>query len=363
MSPSEFEIYILVPSLFPSGPTKGAIAIANGLASLGLKVHLVAIKGRGLNPNSLISHDVDVFCMEAASFFSALLEIRKLRRMIGSRASNSETKVKILSMGFTADFMSLFLGKHVKKAASVRGDLTMNYSMDYGWIGKLLAAAHYAMFPTFDSVIAMNQEMQTKLRNIGCKRVRMISNFLNEEDYKAIQTPLVDAHMKQLVFLGSLSERKRPMLLLSAFKQLMTESPLVSLVFIGDGPLRGRLQDKIKEHGLLRVSLTGFLSQPMDVVRSSSVMILPSVSEGVPRAVMEALFVGTPCVTRNLPTNDGLIEEGFNGALFDEDAELVPAIKRALKLSGDTRTTGKLLPDKFRQSAGVQQYFDELVRL
>lgn len=363
MSSSEFQIYILVPSLFPSGPTKGAIAIANGLVGLGMEVHLVAIKGRGLNPNSLISHEVNVLTLEAASFFGAIPVIRKLRRIIKSNVSNPETKVKILSMGFTADLISLCLGKHVRRAASVRGDLTMNYSMDYGWVGKLLAAAHYAMFPAFDAVIAMNQEMERKLRSIGCKRVRMISNFLNEEDYKATQTSLVNADMKQLVFLGSLSERKRPMLLLSAFKQLVTENALVSLVFIGEGPLRGQLQDQIKEHGLPGVTLTGFLSQPMDVVRNSSVLVLPSVSEGVPRAVMEALFVGTPCVTRNLPTNDGLVEEGYNGALFDEDAELVPAIKRALQLSGSTRTTGKLLPSKFRQSGGVQQYFDELVRL
>ena len=51
-------------------------------------------------------------------------------------------------------------------------------------------------------------------------------------------------------------------------------------------------------------------------------MVLPSFSEGVSRSALEALFLGVPCVLRDVDGASELIHDGINGYLFNENSEL-----------------------------------------
>ena len=62
---------------------------------------------------------------------------------------------------------------------------------------------------------------------------------------------------------------------------------------------------------------------------------------------MEALYLGTPCVMRNLRTNDNLVIEGVNGYLFDNDEDLEMAIVQALSLTKGSMRTESLLDESF----------------
>ena len=81
----------------------------------------------------------------------------------------------------------------------------------------------------------------------------------------------------------------------------------------------------------------------------ASVMVLPSYSEGISRAAMEALYLGIPCVMRNVDDNKALIEERNNGALFESDIELPDSILRANKIFNKNKTRIPLLPKAFRK--------------
>ena len=60
-------------------------------------------------------------------------------------------------------------------------------------------------------------------------------------------------------------------------------------------------------------------------------MCLPSYSEGMSRAVLEALSLGIPCVLRNVKANSELIKDKENGILFNNTTDLYVSLNKALK--------------------------------
>jgi len=92
-------------------------------------------------------------------------------------------------------------------------------------------------------------------------------------------------------------------------------------------------------------------------------MVLPSLSEGTPRAVMEALYLGTPCVMRSLVTNDNLVVDGVNGYLFDNDEDLEAVIVKALSLARRSLSTYCLLDESFSQKTCSKSYLNVIERL
>lgn len=110
------------------------------------------------------------------------------------------------------------------------------------------------------------------------------------------------------------------------------------IVMIGEGSLRGSLQ-RLARDGVARVEFPGFVGV-RDVarfVRTSRILVHPSLSEGFPRAVVEAMAAGTPSVCIKGVVGWPL-EHGVNGLLVSEQ-ELVP---KTLELLADDATLRKL---------------------
>ena len=109
-----------------------------------------------------------------------------------------------------------------------------------------------------------------------------------------------------------------------------------------------------------RVVFHGQVETPFELIQSSDLMMLPSESEGIPRAALESLYLGIPCILRSVDGNQELISDGVNGYLFTRDSELPDVTARALASirarTGSMATN--LLPPQFRQSSNVQKYLD-----
>ena len=100
------------------------------------------------------------------------------------------------------------------------------------------------------------------------------------------------------------------------------------LVIVGEGPQREALQRQVAELGLsARVRLTGHQNEVAPWLAALDVFALPSyANEGVPQALVQAMFVGVPCVT----TDVGAISE----VALDEHTALVVARENSVALAG-----------------------------
>ena len=127
---------------------------------------------------------------------------------------------------------------------------------------------------------------------------------------------------------------------------------------MGDGPLRSAIEDRVQQLQLERiVSVHGNRDEPYDILARADVMALPSLSEGLSRASLEALYLGVPCVLREVDGNSELIRDGVNGTLFRETASLAGAMMATAAWSrARTGRRDSLLPDAYRQQSAVHKY-------
>ncbi|MFH2094498.1 MAG: glycosyltransferase family 4 protein [Bacteroidota bacterium] len=123
----------------------------------------------------------------------------------------------------------------------------------------------------------------------------------------------------RIIFSGRLVRQKNPMSALKALRIIKDEGVEFSALFLGDGPLRKKMEAYICEAGLEReVELKGKIPQEevAELYRSSSLMLAPSVSEGMSLTVLEALFGGLYVICTPVSGNPELVSEGINGEMI-----------------------------------------------
>ena len=82
--------------------------------------------------------------------------------------------------------------------------------------------------------------------------------------------------------------------------EYLKEYPDSKLYIIGQGPLQGEVEAQIKELGIEdKIVLTGNLMNPFQLMSMCDCFILPSIYEGQPMVLLEAMACGTPVITSN----------------------------------------------------------------
>lgn len=341
-------IFILVPSFDPTGPVKGACALANILVAR-FPVILVALKDPPLQQEmpAVKGEVMRLSLANVAGWRSKLAAYKALLRE--ARVASGERPASV-SLCFSADLINAFCASEAAIAASVRSNLFQDYRMGYGLLGVPLAFFHFLLLNRFSRVVAMTHSMAGQIGRFVGRAPVVIGNFVDEDFLEPYRTqPPTGAY--RFLFLGSLTVRKQPLLLVQAMAKLLERGVDARLDIVGCGALVGEVQTKVAQLGLEgRVILHGHLSDPYPLLAAADVMVLPSLSEGLSRASLEALYLGVPCVLRDVDGNGELISEGVNGSLFDDDAGLVESMLAAAKLRQSEAVRASLLPEVFRQA-------------
>lgn len=346
------QIFILLPADTPTGPVKGAYALANSLVNH-YQVTFVTIK-RGSGANERLDSRVRKICLaDHANKFSRKL---KFYRSLLIEAGGRPQAVSI-SLCLSADFFNVLCKSYASTCASVRGNLFVNYRHDYGPIGLLLAVIHLLSLRRIDKVIAMNAPMAHQIRKLTGSNPHVIGNFIDELSFKSLDSTKTNTGTYRFIFIGSLSSRKQPVLIVTALKMIRDLGIDASVDYLGTGPEKTNIERESNKLGLHKhIEFHGFIENPESFIVQSDVLVLPSLSEGVSRAAMEALYFGVPCVLRDVDGNSELINDGENGATFRDDAQLADAMLKAAKISRNSEVRQCLLPAKFRQHFAAEQY-------
>lgn len=148
----------------------------------------------------------------------------------------------------------------------------------------------------------------------GCTNVTIIPNPCSQDGKALPETP----KSKTLLAVGRLHEQKGFDLLLRAWQPIEQRHPEWSLRIVGEGPKRPELEAQIREQGLQRAVLAGRTSDVAKEYASASLFALSSRYEGLPLALIEAMWCGLPCVAFDCP-------QGPAELLADERGWLVPS--------------------------------------
>jgi len=120
------------------------------------------------------------------------------------------------------------------------------------------------------------------------------------------------------VFVGRLAAQKATELLVDAWKAVLRKHPSSQLVFVGDGQQRAMLEARTRQAGLTgSVVFTGRVENVEDYLRAADIFVLPSTTEGMSIALLEAMAVGLPVVASRVSGTVDVIKHGENGILIE----------------------------------------------
>jgi glycosyltransferase involved in cell wall biosynthesis len=345
------QIVIVVPSMSPTGPVKGAVALANALAPM-RGVSLVALRS-GPGVDAPIAPGVQILT-GPGGFRDAVRLLRDALHMMGGGKG-----AVVISFCLPADLATMFARNRARWVSSIRGNLPRNYRFDFGIAGPAIAAAHLCALRAADEAVAMTRSMADQVTTFLGRRPRVIGNFVDEAPLDQVRSARSGGDVLRYVFLGSLSYRKQPLAVVDAVADLRQRGVQVALDIIGTGPLLSPVQARISSRGIEEhVILHGQCADPYPILAGADALVLPSLSEGVSRAALEALQLGVPVVMRDVDGSSELVVQGRNGVLFGDPGRLADAMLNAASLRCKLQGDVSLLPSTFRQEACARAYLE-----
>ncbi len=216
-------------------------------------------------------------------------------------------------------------------------------------------------FEVGDSILCYTDTDKQRLRDRGIETD--ISVIPNGIDCSRFEPTDCESH-RQLLFVGRLKDGKGPHYLLEAFGHLAAEYPDLSLKLVGDGPLRSDLETQAAQLGVTdRVEFLGEV--PNDelprLYNESLAFVLPSLSEGLPRTVLEAMACGTPVVTSDLEQLRPIVEDAGYTAEAGSPADLRTAMDDLLQLNGQLEVLGARARKRVEREYSWQNTVEETV--
>lgn len=119
---------------------------------------------------------------------------------------------------------------------------------------------------------------------------------------------------------GRLVELKNHRLLLEQVPALAAAFPELRVVLVGDGPMRGELEAHARALGIEgRTCFTGARSDVGALLPALDAFVLPSRTEGLSIALLEACAAGLPIVASRVGGNPEIVDHGNTGLLFESD--------------------------------------------
>lgn len=261
------------------------------------------------------------------------------------------------------------LGKSViaKVAAAKLGIEAGALKGRYLGLGSLMAR----MFHMVDGFVATTAEIEEGLRSDGFQagRINRITNFVDSDFIREKTTPQKEfngsEHHPVVAFSGRFISRKGINYLLDAWSVVIQKFPRARLVLMGDGPLLAEMKGMAVELALTAsVDFLGHIQEVTDELRKADIFVLPSLQEGMPNALLEAMACGLPPVATRIGGVTDIILDGENGILVEPaDAEnLAGGMCRLLENQELTRRIAvrarKTISDRFSLESIAPKYID-----
>ena len=196
-----------------------------------------------------------------------------------------------------------------------------------------------------DAFISISRPIRAELTDLGVPAARIfdIPNGVDTHSLRPASKDERDSLRHGLglprgplvVYAGRLAPEKGPDVLLDAWPQLARARPDAHLLLLGTGALAGALRARIAGvPALAHVTLGGGVSDVGPYLRAADAFVLPSRSEGLPVALLEAMACGLPCVATRVGGSIEVLEDGQSGELVasGDAPALARALERALQL-------------------------------
>lgn len=170
--------------------------------------------------------------------------------------------------------------------------------------------------------------------------------------------------------IGRLVPEKGYRYLLDSMHELCKTHHNIALIIVGDGPLVHQLKQQVKERKLeSRVSFLGIRNDTPELLAIMDIFVMPSLSEGLPMALLEAMAAGKPVVATAVGAIPQIIRDGDSGMLVPpQDIErLTTTLARLIQAPQKTQQIGekarKEVETNYSSARMTQRYIEHYRQL
>jgi glycosyltransferase involved in cell wall biosynthesis len=255
------------------------------------------------------------------------------------------------------------LWRKIPFIASQRGDYHARYSKFRLWLTEKL------IYNTADCLLTNSEPIERHLHQLyPNKKIFSIPNLLELPTEEWNQEPKAITEKKLIVSVGRFAPEKGHRYLIEALSLLNCKDVQWRCTFLGEGELESELRALTTKHHLSdKVMFPGFCEDVFSVLLKADVFVLPSLHEGSPNALIEAMGIGMPCIASNVGGIRDLLENEKNGIRIpsQDSAALAEALHRMLTEPNFAKELGKnargTIQRKFNSAESIRK-LEEIYR-
>ena len=225
------------------------------------------------------------------------------------------------------------------RAAVAHGVPAIVQTLHMPWMihNRRKRAAMQAALEPVHRVITVSEWQRTTYQKAGVEAQRLVTvpngvpRCARPLDRVAARRELgLDARRPVVMTVGRLTLMKGHRYLVEAVPLLLRSFPDLVVVVIGEGDLRGTLSERAERLGVAHaVRFVGHRSDARELLGAADVFVLPSIHEGMPLAVLEAMDAGLPVVGTRIVGTSEAVADGISGRLVPPGRP--PALAAALE--------------------------------
>lgn len=351
-SPHRLRILQIVEDLGVGGLERVVTTIATHLDRARFEAQVLALRARGPFADELEAAGIRVHCLDYGfenADYTAFLHVRRLIRAEG------------IDVLHTHNTNALLAGAMGSALAGGRRIVHTDHARAHPDKLRYYVAEHLASYAAF-RMVGVSEETTAALRRyvrIPSHKLLTIENGVDDEplqrdyDLAALRASLaIPPGAPVIGMIARLTEQKGVTHLLAAMQLLVRTFPDLVLVIAGQGERRPALEAQAGALGVAdRIRFLGLRHDGAALMRMFDLYLLPSVWEGLPMAILEAMAARCPIVASAVGGIPAVLKDGESAALIPPaDPERIAATVTTLLRSPETR-------DRYR--AAARRIFDE----
>lgn len=313
---------MLIPDFGSGGAERVFSQVSKALARQHRVIECVfnrPIDARYISGNEVVALGVPAGKNVLAKALYFLLRVYRLRKI--KRAYRVDLCISHLE---GADYVNVLSRIHEETILCVHGTKLHDGNIQgvLGWLRLNLMLPF--LYRRSSHVVCVSKAIRNELMNrvkLPAGKLSVIYNFFDLDEVRRLsEEPLpggydrLMANYDVIVTSGRLVPEKNHRLLIRLMPKLLEASPNAKLLILGEGALMRQLAGEAASLGLRvqhdegpllmhnDVFFPGFCNNPFPIVRSARVFVLPSLWEGFPLALCEALICGVPAIAHDCPT-------------------------------------------------------------
>ncbi len=140
----------------------------------------------------------------------------------------------------------------------------------------------------------------------------------------------VDSSVLLILFVARFTKQKQPLSMIRAFAEALRQKPALHLLMVGDGDQKKEALELVGQlHIESHVHFLPFRNDVPDLLAASDIFVLPSLWEGLPIGLLEAMSMGKPIIATNVDGTKEVIKNGENGLLIEIE-DLISNLSKAI---------------------------------